>query len=64
MNKNKIPNITARDFATILDCNPYQTVYELLEDKIENKHPFFGNKFTEHGIKYENQAIEKFEEIK
>lgn len=62
MNTKKRPNITARDFATILDLNPYQTAYELLEDKIENKHPFFGNKFTEHGIKYENQAIEKFEE--
>ena len=32
--KLKIPNIYARDVATILGINPYQTAYELLEDKI------------------------------
>ena len=58
---NKIPNINARDFATILGLNPYQTAYELLEDKIEKKHLFFGNKFTDHGIRYENLAIKSFE---
>ena len=42
----KIPNINARDFATILNINPYQNAYQLLEDKIEKKYPFFGNKFT------------------
>ena len=57
----KIPNISARDIATILGINPYQTAYELLEDKIEHKHPFFGNKFTDHGNRYENQAIKSFE---
>ena len=31
----KVPNINARDFATILGVNPYQSVYELLEEKIE-----------------------------
>jgi putative phage-type endonuclease len=60
-NKLKIPNIYARDVATILGINPYQTAYELLEDKIEHKHPFFGNKFTEHGNRYESQAIKCFE---
>lgn len=44
----KVPNINASDFATILGVNPYQSVYELLEKKIEKKHPFFGNKFTKH----------------
>ena len=39
--KLKIPNIYARDVATILGINPHQTAYELLEDKIEYKHPFF-----------------------
>lgn len=58
----KIPNITARDFPTILGCNPYQTTYNLLEDKIEKKYPFYGNKFTDHGNKYESQAIKAFEE--
>ena len=61
--RTKIPNINARDVATILAINPYQTAYELLEDKIENKHPFFGNKFTEHGNRYESQAIKSFEKI-
>ena len=45
MKKNP-PNINARDFATILNINPYQTPFQLLESKIENKYPFFGNKFT------------------
>lgn len=64
MKKNKkIPNINARDFATILNINPYQNVYQLLEDKIEKKYPFFGNKFTEHGLKYEKSAIKVYEKI-
>jgi putative phage-type endonuclease len=53
----KIPNINARDFSTILNINPYQTPFQLLESKIENKYPFFGNKFTEHGNMYEKHAI-------
>ena len=57
----KIPNINARDFATILNINPYQTPFQLLESKIENKYPFFGNKFTEHGNKYEKVAIKTYE---
>ena len=57
----KIPNITARDFATILNVNPFQTPFQLLETKIENKHKFFGNKFTDHGIKYEKLAIKTYE---
>ena len=57
----KIPNINARDFGTILNINPYQNSYQLLEDKIEKKYPFFGNKFTEHGLKYEKSAIKVYE---
>jgi len=60
MNK-KIPNINARDFPTILGINPYQTAFELLEVKIEGKHPFFGNKFTDHGNKYEKTALDTYE---
>jgi len=59
--KIKIPKINARDFATILGLNPYQTAFELLENKIENKHCFYGNKFTEHGNKFEKEAIKLFE---
>ena len=61
---SKIPNISARDFATILGINPYETAFHLLEQKIEKKHPFFGNKFTEHGNKFENTAIKAFENVK
>jgi putative phage-type endonuclease len=58
----KIPNISARDFATILNINPYQTPFQLLESKIENKYPFFGNKFTDHGNRYEGLAIKTYAE--
>lgn len=59
----KIPNINARDFSTILKINPYQTPFQLLESKIENKNPFLGNKFTEHGNKYEKYAIKLYSKI-
>ena len=57
----KVPNINARDVATILGINPYQTPFQLLEDKIEHKYPFFGNKFTIHGNRYESDALSVFE---
>ena len=57
----KVPNVTATDVAIILGLNPYQTVYELLEQKVENKHQFVGNKFTEHGSRYESVAVEVYE---
>lgn len=60
--KRKIPNINARDFGTILNLNPYQTPFNLLEEKIEKKFPFFGNKFTEHGNRYEQVAINNYVE--
>lgn len=53
----EMPNITARDIPTILGMNPYETPWMLLEKKVEDKHRFFGNKFTEHGRKYENTAL-------
>ncbi len=59
----KVPNINARDFPTILGINPYQSAYQLLESKVEGKYPFFGNKFTEHGNKYEKLAIKTFEKL-
>ena len=52
-----MPNITARDIPTILGENPYETPWELLQKKVEKKYPFFGNKFTEHGVKYEDTAL-------
>ena len=62
-NKKKFPNINSRDFPTILGINPYQTAFQLLESKVEGKYPFFGNKFTEHGNRYEKLAIKTFESI-
>ena len=55
-----MPNITARDFASILNLNPYETPYECLRSKIVKK-IFCGNKYTEHGSKYEKYAIEMYE---
>ena len=55
-----MPNITARDFASILNMNPYETPYQCLQSNIIKK-SFFGNKFTEHGCKYEKSAIEMYE---
>ena len=55
-----MPTITARDFASILNANPYETPYECLKSKIEKK-MFYGNKFTEHGNKYEKFAIKMYE---
>lgn len=52
-----MPNITARNIATILKLNPYETPWQLLENKVEKKYPFFGNVFTEHGNKYEDTAL-------
>jgi putative phage-type endonuclease len=53
--------ITARDFAIILGLNEYESCFKLLEKKIEKKHPFFGNKFCDHGNKHEPTAIKLYE---
>lgn len=55
--------ISARNVSSILGVDPYETCWELLENKIENKHPFFGNKFTEHGCKYEKTALFLYEKL-
>ena len=55
-----MPTITARDFSSILNLNPFETTYECLKSKIIKKN-FYGNKFTEHGNKYENYAIKMYE---
>jgi putative phage-type endonuclease len=58
-----MPNITARDVASILGVNKFESAWQLLENKIEKKYPFFGNKFTEHGKKYEPVAIKLYEKM-
>jgi len=55
-----MPTITARDFSSILNLNPYETSYECLKSKIIKK-KFCGNKFTDHGNKYESHAIKMYE---
>jgi putative phage-type endonuclease len=55
-----MPTITARDFSSILNLNPYESPYECLKNKICKK-VFCGNKFTEHGNKYESIAIKMYE---
>lgn len=55
-----MPTITARDFSSILNLNPFETAYECLKSKIIKKN-FYGNKFTEHGNKYESYAIKMYE---
>ena len=55
-----MPTITARDFSSILNLNPYESPYECLKSKIIKKN-FCGNKFTEHGNKYESHAIKMYE---
>lgn len=58
-----MPNITSRDFPTILGENPYETPWKLLEDKVEKRNSFAGNKFVEHGAKYEGTAIDLYEKM-
>jgi putative phage-type endonuclease len=54
-------NLYATDIASVLGLNPFETSWMLLEKKIEDKHKFSGNKFTEHGNKYENSALIKYQ---
>ena len=56
-------NITSRDIPGILGMSPYEDAWVVLETKIENKHQFFGNKFTEHGLKYERAGLIKYEQL-
>lgn len=55
--------ITARDFPSILGVSPYTTPFQCLCEKIEKNKTFFGNKMTEHGVKYERIAIQKYSNI-
>lgn len=53
--------LTSSDAATVLGINPYQKPYEVLFKKCGfDLKPFVGNVATEHGQKYEDEAIEKY----
>lgn len=54
-------NINARDFPGILNESPYEDPWMVLQRKVENKHKFVGNKYTEHGNKFESAALTYYE---
>lgn len=49
--------ITASEVATILGQNPFQSAEQLMMEKLGLKQRFMGNEATEHGQKYEDEAI-------
>jgi len=53
--------LTSSDAATVLGINPYQKPHEVLFKKCgHDLKPFVGNIATEHGQKYEDEAIDKY----
>lgn len=50
--------IGSSDIATIMGANPYQTPYQLWEEKCGVRDAFDGNRFTEHGVLNEPHARE------
>jgi hypothetical protein len=58
--KKRLTGVTGTDFDTIANGSP-QAKEVLVMKKIGKPYvPFTGNKMTEHGVKYESEAIEKF----
>ena len=55
--------ITARDFPSILGVSPYTSPFQCLVEKVEKNKTFFGNRMTEHGVKYEKTALQKYSEL-
>lgn len=60
----KMMRIYATEIPSILGLNKHETPWMLFEKKIEKKHKFFGNRFTEHGNKYENAALLRYQNEK
>lgn len=56
--------ITASDVATALGLNPYSKKKELILKKCNVGIPFTGNKYTQHGVKYEPVATYFYEMLK
>lgn len=59
--KKRQDHITASLMATICGANPYETRASALKRKTGVEKPFKGNAATEHGNKYEMEAIIKYE---
>lgn len=55
--------IGSSDIATIMGANPYQTPYQLWEEKCGVRNAFDGNRFTEHGNLNEPYAREYLEKV-
>ena len=55
--------LTASQIASAVSENPYESRISLLRKKTGNEPAFAGNAATEHGVKYEPVAIEKYEQI-
>jgi putative phage-type endonuclease len=55
--------LTSSDIATALGINPYKKAVELLLEKCGAGRTFTGNESTQHGHKYESEAIEKYEAL-
>jgi putative phage-type endonuclease len=57
-------HLTASAIATACGANPYETRAKLIRGKTgRERDPFTGNAATEHGNKYEQEAIEKYERL-
>jgi predicted phage-related endonuclease len=55
--------LTSSDIATALGINPYKKAVELLLEKCGAGRTFTGNENTEHGHKYESEAIGIYESL-
>ncbi len=55
--------LTSSDIATALGINPFKKAVELLLEKCGAGKTFTGNESTEHGHKYESEAIGKYEAL-
>ena len=53
--------LTSSDVATVLGENPYATRISVLHKKLNPSRRFFGNVATEHGQKYEDEALRLYE---
>lgn len=55
--------LTSSDVATALGANPYKAPVQLLLEKCGAGRTFEGNEFTEHGHKYEDEAVDKYTKL-
>lgn len=53
--------LTASDVASVIGRNRYKTSMDVLLEKLGLKEQFQGNEATDHGQKYEDEAIDIYE---